>query len=171
MKFMHKTLFPLACGVLFLMAGCSKDEKLETENLRIPRLMLESAQDDFGSFTTKRVTLPMTQETITVAGEALVNEFEIINIELVKVDLGLALLIQVNESGGKKLYRASVDSLGDRVVFTINGSAVGARRFDGALSNGALYTFTELPDDELGELVLEVKETINQLQKQKSKKR
>ena len=163
MKNMHKILFSLICATLVLFTGC-KDEQLDDENLRIPRLMLESTQVDYGSFASTQVVLPMTQERITVAREPLVNEFEILNMELVKVDLGLALFIQLSEAGAKKLYRASVNNLGDRVVLTVNGSAVGARRFDGALQNGALYTFTELSDDELGDLVLQVKDTIDLLQ-------
>ena len=42
----------------------------------------------------------------------------------------------------------------------VNGNAIGARRIDGAIQDGNFYTFVEVDDEELGQLVLDIKETI-----------
>jgi hypothetical protein len=55
--------------------------------------------------------------------------------------------------------------MGNRIVFMVNGNAIGARRIDGAIQDGNLYTFVEVDDEELGQLVLDIKETIVELQK------
>ena len=49
----------------------------------------------------------------------------------------------------------------------VNGNAIGARRIDGAIQDGNFYTFVEVDDEELGQLVLDIKETIVKLQSNK----
>jgi hypothetical protein len=86
---------------------------------------------------------------------------------MVKVDMGVALLVQTRGQGLRDLYRASVSNMGNRIVFMVNGNAIGARRIDGAIQDGNFYTFVEVDDEELGQLVLDIKETIVELQKNK----
>ena len=54
--------------------------------------------------------------------------------------------------------------MGSRIVFMVNGNAIGARRIDGAIQDGNFYTFVEIDDEELGQLVLNIKQTIVELQ-------
>jgi hypothetical protein len=165
MKLISKLLLATACVSLFFTLGCNKDE--DFDNLKVPRLMLETRGVNYGGLTGDEAILPKTRTRISVEQEPVVSEFEIVNMELVKVDLGLALMIQVSERGGRDLYRASVTNNGSRVVLTINGNAVGARRLDGAISDAMFYTFVELPDDQLEQLVLDVKKTILKIQSEK----
>ncbi|MGJ8651656.1 MAG: hypothetical protein ACSHX8_00150 [Opitutaceae bacterium] len=165
MKLISKLLLATVCASLFFSLGCRKDK--DSENLKVPRLMLETRGVNYGSPTGDEAILPKTGTRISLEKDPVVNEFEIINVELVKVDLGLALMIQVSEAGGRSLYRASVTNNGSRIVLLINGNAVGARRLDGAISDGKLYTFVELPDEELPQLVMDMKETIIKLQSDK----
>lgn len=149
---------------LSLFVGCKKDE---VENLSVPRLMVEARGVNYGALTGDTVMLPVSGTTISIQGEAVVNEFDILNVEMVKVDMGLALLIQIGGQGARDLYRASVSNMGRRIVLTINGNAIGARRIDGAIQDGNFYTFVEIDDEELGQLVLDIKETIVELQANK----
>lgn len=153
-------LFPLL--VLFL-CGCKKD-KLDDEEMRIPRLMAEARSLQYGALSGQVVQLPVSGTRLALQKEPLVNEFDIVNVDLVKVDMGLALLIQTNERGARALYRGTVSNMGGRVVLTVNNNAIGARRIDGPIQNGNFFTFVEVDDEELGQLVLDMKETIKQLQ-------
>jgi hypothetical protein len=99
--------------------------------------------------------------------EPLIHEFEIVNVELVEVDLGLALLIQTSSEGARALYRGTVSNMGGRIVLTVNENPIGARRIDGAIQDGNFYTFVELSDQALADLVLELKESIVELQNMK----
>lgn len=162
----HKfTSLLLACCILGLLAGCKKDD--DFEDLRVPRLMIEARGVNYGSLTGTTATLPVSGTQIPLQSEPLVSEFEINNVELVKVDMGLALLIQVSEKGARDLYRGSVTNNGGRVVLTVNGNPIGARRLDGAIEDGKLYTFVEVDDEELGQLVLDIKQTLVEIQKKK----
>jgi hypothetical protein len=149
---------------LGLLVACKK-EKLE--NLSVPRLMVETRSVNYGASTGETVLLPVSRTTINIQGDPVVNEFDIQNVEMVKVDMGVALLVQAGGQGARDLYRASVSNMGSRIVFMVNGNAIGARRIDGAIQDGNFYTFVEVDDEELGQLVLDIKETIVELQKNK----
>ena len=149
---------------LGLLVACKK-EKLE--NLSVPRLMVETRGVNYGPSTGETVTLPVSRTTISLQADPVVNDFDIQNVEMVKVDMGVALLVQTGGQGARDLYRASVSNMGSRIVFTVNGNAIGARRIDGAIQDGNFYTFVEVDDEELGQLVLDIKDTIVELQKNK----
>lgn len=152
-----------ACAVLF--SGCGRDDTVE--NLKVPRLMLEVRGVNYGEMNTRAVVLPMSGTKIYLRKEPLVNEFEIVNVELVQVELGLALMVQLSEKGARELYRSSVTNNGGIVVLTVNGTAIGARRLDGAITDGKYYTFVELPNEELPDLVLDMKDSIAAIQAKK----
>ena len=86
------------------------------------------------------------------------------NVEMVKVDMGMALLIQITDKGSRELYRRSVTHRGSRIVLTSNAQAVGATRLGGTIEDGQFYTFVEIPDDELGQFVIDLKASIQELQ-------
>ncbi len=162
-RFASTLLVAFAC--LFALTACKQDNDLE--GLKVPRLLIESRGVNYGALTGDVVTLPVSGTSISVLKEPVVNEFDIYNVELVKVDMGMALLLQLSEKGARDLYRASVSNMGGRIVLTINGVAIGARRIDGAIQNGNLYTFVEVADEELGQLVLDLKESLGKIQKLK----
>lgn len=164
---MQSLLTPLllAAFVLGLLAGCKKDA--DFTDLMVPRLMVEARGVNYGSLTGTMAVLPVSGTQIPLQKEPLVNEFEIANVEMVQVDMGRALLLQVTEKGARDLYRGSVTNNGGRVVLTVNGNPIGARRLDGAVQDGNFYTFVEVDDGELGQFVLDIKQTLAELQKEK----
>lgn len=164
---MRPTALPLflALAAISIFAGCKKDKDLE--NLSVPRLMIESRGVNYGAMSGNTLTLPVSGTMISIQEEALVHEFDILNVEMVKVDMGVALLVQVGGQGARNLYRGSVSNMGGRIVLTVNGNPIGARRIDGAIQDGNFYTFVEVDDEELDQLVLDIKETLVEIQKNK----
>lgn len=157
---------PILLGAcLALFTGCGSDET--ADNLKVPRLMIEVRGVSYREMNTGMIVMPMSGTQIPLRQDPLVNEFEIVNVELVQVELGLALMVQLSEKGARELYRASVTHNGGRVVLLVNGNAIGARRLDGAISDGKYYTFVELPNEDLPELVLDLKESIAGIQAKK----
>jgi len=162
-----KTSIILSVFVLLVgfSAGCSKDKN--DGNLKVPRLMAEIRGVNYGALTGETVTLPLSGTTIQLQKDPVVNEFDFLDVNLVKVDLGLALVFQLTEKGARKLYRASVTNTGSRFVLNVNGNAIAARRIDGAIPDGQYYTFVEVADDELEQLILDLKASFVELQKNK----
>ena len=156
--------FLILLSSLGFLVACKKGK---LENLSVPRLMIETRGVNYGAPTGEIVTLPVSRTTISIQGDPVANEFDILNVEMVKVDLGVALLVQTGGQGKRNLYRASVSNNGNRIVFMVNGNAIGARRIDGVIQDGNFYTFVEVDDKELGQLVLDIKETIVKLQANK----
>lgn len=150
---------------LAFLTACQKDSTLE--NPTVPRLMIETRGVNYGAMGGNTVTLPVSGTTIPIRAQPLVNEFDIRNVEMVKVDMGVAMLLQVGGQGARDLYRGSVSHMGGRIVLMVNGTAIGARRIDRPIQDGNLYTFVEVDEEELGQLVLDIKKTLAQIQKAK----
>ena len=102
---------------LFVLAGCLSSlegYKNELDNMQVPRLMMEARGMDYGGGSGSKVTLPISGTQLKLEREPVVGEYDIINVEMVKVDMGLALLIQVTDKGSRELYRRSVTHSGSR---------------------------------------------------------
>jgi hypothetical protein len=132
----------------------------------VPRLMIESRSVNYGSVNGVNLRLPISGSVIAVDKTPIVNEFDIFNVEMVRVEMGIAVLIELSDQGARELYRRSVTNKGSRVVFVVNGNALGARRLDSAIEDGKLYTFVEVKDDAIGQLVLDLKASIAEIQTQ-----
>lgn len=158
LPFLLLLLLALLCG------GCKKEDS-DLQELKVPRLMVETRGVQYGALGGQVVQLPISNTKIVLQKEPLVNEFDIVNAELVRVEMGLALLLQTNERGARALYRGTVTNMGGRIILTINNNAVAARRVDGPIQDGNFYTFVELEDEALEQLVLDLKASIQKLQK------
>ena len=164
MRLVHIHLFFTFLGVC-LLCGCKKEQELK--NLTLPRLMIENRGVDYGAMKGTIVKLPVSRTRISIQDQPLVDEFNILNVELVKVDMGIALLVEVSALGSRSLYRGSVTNMGGRIVLMINGNAIGARRIDGAMEDGNFFTFVEVSDEELGKLVFDIKASLASIKKNK----
>lgn len=157
----------LSASLLTSMTGCLDMTDVNTmmgamdpAEMEVPRLMIEARGISYGGMKGEKATLPVSGTKLQLQKEPLVSEFEIVNIEMVKVDMGLAVMLELTEKGARELYRGSVTNKGGRVVLTVNDNAIGARRIDSAVDDGKWYTFVEVDDEELGQLVLDIKKTL-----------
>ena len=148
-----------------LLSACQTTSKVE--NMLIPRIMIETRGAEYGALRGQTLRLPISGTEIIVDRELVVAELDILNVELVKVDMGLALLIETNDKGARALYRTSVTNRGSRLVFTTNDKAIGARRIDSVMNDGKIFTFVEVPDTEIGQLVLDLKASIAELKRKR----
>ncbi len=99
------------------------------------------------------VQLPQSGVQIAVNPKPVFTEADVLAVELAQVSLGRCLLFQLSPAAGRDLYRISASQQGRRLVLMIDGDPVGARKIDGALTDGALFIFVELPDENLPGLV------------------
>lgn len=165
MKFLKNIISVLSILLFSLvMNGCLLSTPKAPNNLQVMRLYLESASMNYGAISNTSYKLPQSGTEIKVFQEPLFNEFDIINAEMVKVDLGEALLLKLTDAGARKLYRSSISNNGSRIVLVVNDIPIGVRRLDGAIIDGDYYTFVELNSEELSELVIAIKDSINFLQ-------
>ena len=146
--------------VVFLLIFATGCRGRTLENTCVPRLLLEQRGLNYGAMSAVTVKLQKSNTLVEVYSEPLIDEFEIKNVELVQVDKGFALLFILSDKGARDLYRASVTHMGSRVVLSINSNFICQRYIDGTINDGKFYTFVELPQDSLGQLVLDIKATL-----------
>jgi hypothetical protein len=156
-------IFALA-GAAFGGAGCGTSKKPLDYTPQAARFYLESASGDGTP-----LRLPQSGVNLAVNSKPVITEGDIANVDLVQVDLGKCLYFQLTPTASRDFYRMSVTHQGRRLVLVIDGVALGARRIDGAITNGVVYIFAEVPDEALPKLVENLKKSAAALQKELSK--
>ncbi len=157
----------LLVGVLFL-AGCQTAKKIDFDPV-VARFYIEMNPSEGYN---QPVRLPVSGISLVVHPDPVFSETDVVNVDLVRVDLGLCLSFDLNDSAGRDLYRLTVNKQGRRLVLSLNNAPVGVRMIDQPLSSGNILMFVELPDDDLEEIVINLKKTSEEIQRalQKSKK-
>jgi hypothetical protein len=150
------TISFLACILFVFMTGC---RSTKIEDPHVPSIFLE-ASGSSPSGENPYVTLPVSQTKLRIFDKPLFGPLDIIRIEMVQVDRGLAVRYLMTPSASRQLIRSSGDNIGYSFIFFDNETAIGARRIDGMIEDGMLYTFLEVKDEELPELVTEMNRTL-----------
>ncbi len=158
------------CALLFSvgvlgLAGCKSPAVARDFSLAAARLYIESP-DNSGP----AVVLPKSGTTISIGSKAVFTEADFINADEARVELGPCLMLQVTPAAARDLYRLSVANQGRRLVLTVNDRPLGARRIDGAMADGTIFIFAEVPDPELPRLVHDLKKTSAEIQREQAKK-
>ena len=150
------------CGCV---AGCASSAKPKDYQPVTARFFLESSNSDGTP-----LMLPQSGVRMTVNPKPVITEGDIINVELVQVDLGKCLLVQLSPSASRDFYRLSVTHQGRRLVFLVNGDPLGARRIDGVITNGVVYVFIEIPEPEMPAFVENLKKSSVAMQREIARK-
>lgn len=156
---MRKALATL--WLLVMLAGCASTAQRDFTPMAA-RLFLETS----GGVA---VTLPQSGVTIPVGAQPVVTEFDLSGVEIARVELGDCLLLRLSASAARDLYRMTAANQGRRLVLTVNGEALGARRIDGPMSEGLVLVFVEIPDAKLPELVKNLRATAAEAQRKAEK--
>ena len=150
------SVLPLLLGSLLLAAACQTAPDTPP---RVVRVYLEASPAVPGDDRPVAV-LPESGSAIRLLERPVLGPGDFQRVETVRVDLGLAAAFVLTPAGARKLYRLTVDNLGNRLVFLDNGRPIGARAIDGPIRDGILYTFLEVPDAEVPARVAAYNETL-----------
>jgi hypothetical protein len=157
----------LLLGGFLLLAGCQTTKKIDFDPV-VARFYIEMNPSEGYN---QQVRLPISGISLAVHPSPVFSETDVVNIDLVRVDLGLCLSFDLNEKAGRDLYRLTVNKRGRRLVLSLNNAPVGVRMIDQPFSSGNILMFVELPDEELEELVANLKKTTEEVQKALQKSR
>ncbi len=148
--------FSLVALLTLGLIGC---RSTSIENPHVPSIFLEASNSVPGS-ENPFATLPISQTKLRIFGKPLFGPLDIIRIEMVRVDRGLAVRYLLTPSASRELMRTSGDNIGYSFIFFENDSPIGARKIDGMIDDGILYTFLEVPDEELPGRIDEMNRTL-----------
>jgi len=155
---------PLVLAWIWGSAGCASSKPKDYRAVTA-RFFLESSNSDGTP-----VMLPQSGVRMTVNSKPVITEGDIVNVELVQVDLGKALLVQLSGSASRDFYRLSVTHQGRRLVFLVDGNPIGARRIDGPIMNGVVYVFIEIPEPDMPAFVENLKKSSVAMQRELARK-
>jgi hypothetical protein len=159
MSSVRRGIVGLVAGCGLLLGGCTSAPKPATPEPLTARFYLESKPGEAGV----TVQLPQSGITVQVGAKPVVTEYDIVNAEVVQVDLGRCLMVQLTPAASRDLYRLSVGAVGRRLVLSLDQRFVGARRIDGAMATGEIMVFVETPDVQLPGLVERLRVTSTAL--------
>jgi hypothetical protein len=143
---------------LFVFTGCQSPRPL-IEPL-VARFYMETHPNEAGAI----VQLPVSKARISVNPKPVLVEYDIVGVDIVKVELGWCLQFTFTPAAARDLYRLSATNQGRRLVLTFNDTAIGVRRLDQAMTTGSLLIFVELPNEDLPSLVDRIRRTSEGLQ-------
>lgn len=142
-----------ALGGVLMLAGCRSPARTDYTP-EVARFFLESADG-----RTELLTLPQSGVKVAVMPKPVITEFDVVNVELARVELGSCLMFQLTPAAARDLGRLTGANLGRRLVLVLNGAPLGARRIEQPLDQGTLLIFAEMTDASLPQLVKELKKT------------
>ena len=117
---------------------------------------------------TRTLKMPLSGVEFNVLRKPAIWEEHILQVDLVKVASGdLALRFVFDDFGTRELYRQSASNLGGRMLLVINEVPLGARQFDGPITDGVYFTFMEMAPAEMEELTLDLQQNIKLVQELK----
>lgn len=162
---MNRRLLQLGLTVLLCVAaGCHSTSKPKDYKPTWARFFLESRGEG------TPILLPQSGVRLTVNSKPVISEGDIVNVDLVQVELGRALMFTLTNSAARDLYRLSASNQGRRLVVVVNGDPLGARRIDGVIGDGIVYVFVEVPESAMPALVEDLKRSSTALQREIAKK-
>jgi hypothetical protein len=147
------------------LLGCSHATVVKDYSPTWARFYLETADA-----RSSPVVLPHSGVRVAVGVQPVLSENDLANVELVRVELGQCLMFKVTPSATRDLYRLTAANQGRRLVLTVNGEPLGARRIDGPLTDGVVFVFAEVEDADLPRLVQNLKRSTLALQAELAKK-
>lgn len=145
------------CVLGLALAGCqSAPPAVVSERARF---LLESESDQ-----AVLVILPQSGVQLAVLPKPVFTEYDIVQVEIARIELGDCLVFQLTPAAARDLARLTAENSGRRLVLTLSGVPFGARRIDKPLTRGTLFIYVEAPDVALPALAASLNETCAALQ-------
>ena len=166
MRFLRLSLLPLLGLTLLATSGCLSASKKKDYPVTVARFLMESDSRE----ASVMIRLPQSGVAIAVEPKASFTEYDIESCEVVNNELGKGLSFRFTEQASRDLFRMSVPNRGKRIVTLINGTPVGARRIESAISQGYWVTYVEIPEAELEKVAKNVTRTSKDLREELEKK-
>lgn len=144
---------------LLLSAGCAQATASRGGGTTA-RFFLETEHD-----AAALVVLPVSGVQIAVEAKPVFSEFDLVDVQVAREELGECLRFQFSGAAARDLFRLTTTRQGRRLVLLIGGQPLGARRIDRPWQEGQLQIFVERPDSALPALAAELRETVAQVQR------
>jgi hypothetical protein len=166
MRVIRFLVLPFLCLGLLAVGGCASSKKKKNYPVSVVRFFLEATNSQDAGGVAR---LPNSGVVIQVEPKAYFTEYDIEGCEVANNELGKSLAFKLTREATRDLLKTSIPNQGKRLVLIMNGQPIGARRIDGALSQGYIVTYVEVPEAELEELAKNIARTSKDLREELEK--
>lgn len=156
---MQRRFFPWLAPAALLALGACQTATKPTAPV-VARFFIEAAPGE----EAVAARLPQSGVIIAVRPRPVFTEYDVVAASVVQTDLGPCLDFRLTPDAARDLRRFTAAHEGLRLVLTLNGAAVGARRIDGPWTDGVIREYVEAPDAGLPGLARELRRTSAELQ-------
>ncbi len=166
MRFIRFLVVPFLCLGLLAAGGCASKSKKKNYPVSVVRVFLEASNNQDAGGVAR---LPNSGVVIQVEPKAYFTEYDIDGCEVTNNELGKSLAFKLTREAAMDLLKMSIPNQGKRLVLVMNGQPIGARRIDGALSQGYIVSYVELPEADLEDLAKNIARTSKDLREELEK--
>lgn len=166
MRFIRFLVVPFLCLGLLAAGGCASKSKKKNYPVSVVRVFLEASNNQDAGGVAR---LPNSGVVIQVEPKAYFTEYDIEGCEVTNNELGKSLAFKLTREAAMDLLKMSIPNQGKRLVLVMNGQPIGARRIDGALSQGYIVSYVELPEADLEDLAKNIARTSKDLREELEK--
>jgi hypothetical protein len=159
----YRSRFIAALGLLLvLLWGACAQAPASRSPVTTVRFFLEAERD-----AAAVVVLPVSGVQIRVAAKPVLSEFDLVDVQVVREELGECLRFQFSPAAARDLYRMTTTRQGRRLVLLVGDQPLGARRIERPWADGQVQIFVEQPDAMLPALAAELRGIVAQRQEAK----
>jgi len=155
---MRRSGWLMALGIALACVGCQSTPRVEP---LVARLFLEARAGEPATVA----QLPVSKVQLAVGPNPVLTESDLADVEVIKVPLGWCLAFHCKEAAARDLYRMSVVARGRRLLLTLNGLPLGISRLEQPVTDGTVYAFLEVEDENLPPLADRIRRTSAALHK------
>jgi hypothetical protein len=131
---------------------------------------IEQKSSDNEQIWSATATLPISNLAINICQHPIFLASDIDFITLANSNFGRCIVFQLNQHAAVEFYKLSVDCIGRKIVFVLNGRPLGiSLPISGVVSGGAFSVFPEVEDDQLEKLIEELNDVVGKLKKLKER--
>jgi hypothetical protein len=161
----YRERFITALGLLsFLLWPACAQAPASRSAVTTVRFFLEADRD-----AAALIVLPVSGVQIAVEAKPVLSEFDLVDVQVVREELGECLRFQFSRAAARDLYRMTTTRQGRRLVLLVGDQPLGARRIERPSADGQVQIFVERPDAMLPTLAAELREIAAQTQRQAAK--
>lgn len=164
-KFLRIALF---CGFCSLICGCSIDGPTKMFTFH-----LGNSRSIASELARSSVTMPVSGFTVVTNNDYFMYSGDLEHVDwsyckAVDNEKVYGFTFKCNDRGRKRLLQATAGNMGGFIVVKYDGTPIGIRLIDTAITNGELFVVAEIPDtseSEIARLLKEMNESIENINK------
>jgi hypothetical protein len=146
------------------LTGCQTTKELPSSNFHF---FLEQGSNEENLVWSSMAVMPISDLKINICSQPIFFATDIDLVRIAESNFGKCLIFQLTQRAAIEFYKLSVEGLGRKIVFVLNGKVLGLVLPISNAMEGTFAIFPEMDEGELDQLVADLNDAVKQLKKLK----